>query len=408
MGEIEALMPDVSYEELREATQSDRWLQNFLTSVWEKVHGKTVLTAYPWHQAYSLIDLCNASCAFCPCTYETTGIFDITRLPRLLEVMSFARTLILTGGECTIHPQFREILQEIAKVVDKRCHLSIISNGARLNRFMDEFKALNVNFSISLNAATPETHERVMKLGPNALPGILDSIRILRGMGKYLCASLVVNQQNLHEVPAFVALCHELNVNAIYIYTLNPLTGGEATTSLEAKYMDGFAAMPPYKHPEFESLRATAAKAIAASKLPIFADPTKWSTPVEMKKFDPALLKVKGETGVKPITLTKGERLSEEMWKLDAGFLDQGNPYQRSAPFSCNLLYFSLNILHLDMSVQGCCFIHQVPGFELNGFLASENFFEMWNAPAFVELRRSLQEGPLLPICKMCTYQMSY
>jgi hypothetical protein len=106
--------------------------------------------------------------------------------------------------------------------------------------------------------------------------------------------------------------------------------------------------------------------------------------------------------------LTKGEPLSEQEARADSAALDRGNPYGRSHPFSCNLVYYSVQILDKAMTVYACCFMPRVPGFETMRFAATDDFFELWNSPALVQLRRSLQQGPLYPACKSCTYQLEY
>lgn len=405
VGVLEKQLVRASEAQVRRRYKDDPWLQNYVLNVWEKVHGRTELTTYPWHQALSLADLCNAKCEFCTYSLATSGLLHLDALPKVLKIAPYARTFIITGGEATIHPQFREIISELGKAVDPRCFLNIISNGDRIGRFKEEFAGMNIGFCVSINAGTAGTHEEVMKMGAASFQRVIDNIRWLKSINKYVSLSFVVTQQNIHEVPEFIDLCHDLQADKIYVRTMNHVQGIE---TILPNYID----LAPYHHPQFTKHRAKAIEAIGKSKIAIQSTPEQWSTPL--------LVDWKGtfdlETGAdglktsdaKGRTMTKGHALKAELLETDPGFLDIGNPYNRASPFSCNLVYYSTSILDKPMRMYPCCFMARVPGYEEMGFNSSDNFFELWNSPALIELRRSLKDGPLYPACKTCTYQLEY
>ena len=68
----------------------------------------------------------------------------------------------------------------------------------------------------------------------------------------------------------------------------------------------------------------------------------------------------------------------------------------------CKAVYYNLYINELFFKLNPCCYLYQIPGYEDIRFDGSYDFFEAWNSPAMVELRRRLNEGPLFGACKRC------
>ena len=116
------------------------------------------------------------------------------------------------------------------------------------------------------------------------------------------------------------------------------------------------------------------------------ADPAKWGTRLEIPAIDPHPVSTGANTYDKTLTVTRGNRLAEELFARDDGFADLGNPYNRSAPLVCNHVYYAINVLSQEMPIQACCFMRNVPGYEPVGLFASDNFFELWNCSALVNL----------------------
>jgi hypothetical protein len=82
------------------------------------------------------------------------------------------------------------------------------------------------------------------------------------------------------------------------------------------------------------------------------------------------------------------------------------NPYHRYAPFSCSYPWYALKILDPSQRLYPCSFIHHIKGHEDVGLQGSSDFGQLWNSPAMVHLRRTLEEGELLPECITCPSQM--
>jgi hypothetical protein len=79
---------------------------------------------------------------------------------------------------------------------------------------------------------------------------------------------MVITQQNIAEVPAFIELGNRLGVTEIWLRSLLPQSG--LIPGLN------YHELPPYLHPDFEALRRSAVDAIKASQVPVQADPSLW------------------------------------------------------------------------------------------------------------------------------------
>ena len=109
----------------------------------------------PLHLTLEIIETCNFSCDHC---YYSSSPFKKGRLEleEAKTVMrkaakSGVRVIEITGGECTIHPNFREILEFATQTFEL---VGIISNGYRLGNdsdlaaFVGGFKNLIIQISM--------------------------------------------------------------------------------------------------------------------------------------------------------------------------------------------------------------------------------------------------------------------
>jgi MoaA/NifB/PqqE/SkfB family radical SAM enzyme len=252
-------------------------LQNFSASIWEFAHGSTELTSYPWNITIPVADLCNARCTFCTSWLDGRKVLDLSQLGRFAPVLRNALFIGLVGhGEPMAHPRFDELCDRLAKMRDPLSKIYTITNGFFLEKWRGHLERINLySYSISLNAASAETHNVVMGLGPDAFPRIVNSIADLVEFGNtpnrdkvYVYITMVVTQQNIAEIPAFVELGNRLGVAGIWFRSLLP----------QANLIPGlnYHLLPPYLHPDFERLRRSAVAAIQASEVPVQADPGVW------------------------------------------------------------------------------------------------------------------------------------
>jgi hypothetical protein len=331
-------------------------------------------------------------------------------------VLRHAKLLGLAGhGEPLVHPKCEALLEKFAEILDPRCQSYIITNGVHLEKHLEALLRMNVvTFNISLNAATAATHDAVMHLGPNALESVLRAIRTLiqlRDSSRraiQVNISCVVIEPNVHEAAAFVRLGNELRVNNVYLRTLSP------TPTLAPGL--NYHQLPPSRHPDFERLRNEANTAIAESTVRVLANPETWDAPTfpapvlaQIAANPPEIIPIsramrepafKKHYQPAPVGASRGGKHADATngrWEEDGA-----NPYGRAARFHCKSVYNCLYINTFAFRITPCCYMSDVPGYESIVWNGSYDFFEAWNSPAMVELRRRLTAGPLMQPCLTC------
>ena len=78
------------------------------------------------------------------------------------------------------------------------------------------------------------------------------------------------------------------------------------------------------------------------------------------------------------------------------------NPYNRKPGYACKFVYQNFNLGEFTFVLNPCCYMYSVPGYERMVYDGVGDFFEIWNSPALVEVRRRLKDGPLFSHCMKC------
>ena len=208
-----------------------RWV-NAAVATWEMHLEREEMLSLPQYMAICPTGQCNASCGFCSVTTNRTGIIKkqlaFDALDRFLSpVFGSLRLFGLEGnGEPTLYDRFDELL---FRVTSRGAAVYLISNGERLTT--DQIALLLASptdaINFSLNAATAETHRRVMKL--KGWDTVVENIsRFVRWRGDasapLLSVSMVVTRDNAHEVQQFLHFAEwHLKVDRILIRPLSEI-----------------------------------------------------------------------------------------------------------------------------------------------------------------------------------------
>jgi sulfatase maturation enzyme AslB (radical SAM superfamily) len=417
--DIDGKVAEFSKDELESFFKIDPYFLNFIMNKWEYVTGQSEMTTYPWNIYLPISDSCNAKCVFCSAWIDGKKYLPIESLDNLAPVLKNARRLGLAGyGEPLKHPEFDSLVLKLTDTIDKRCEVYLITNGFILDKYIEKLTPIVKTFNISLNASTAETHNDVMRLGKNGFDRIIDAIKRLIFIRDFhenhieVNISMVVINQNIHEVESFIELGNKLKVNNIYLRTLTGIS-----TSREGL---NYHLLPPYLNPEFDQYREDAKNAINKSSVNVYGDPETWSTkiltqelvdkvndnPPEVVSVEDALAKRNEGDNKKNggCRLTKGE----ECTSFCSDENREENVYNRKPRFFCKAPYenFYLNQISENgyLKMTPCCYMADVPGHEKIYFDGTSDFFEVWNSPAMKKVRATLKEGPLLGPCKSCPH----
>ena len=412
-------------EEIETILAHDKLLRNLALNHWEYLHGVTHCSSYPWQVVIPISDACNASCTFCDSWLRGKRTLKMEELERFAPVLGYAAVVSLVGhGEPLIHPHFKDIAMRIKELVDPRCHAHIITNGFKLQEHLDDLLAVGVNvYNVSLNAATAETHDRVMALGETAFDKIIASLRHLRAIqesGTFfrrigITLSFVVTADNMHEIPAFIELGNELDVCHLNIRPLAPQRGLHPGLN--------YHALPPYQRSDFAEQVARARSAIAASRIPVNADIDTWSQPVfpptvelQIRENPPPVrdretLKVSYKDAWGPALDWMAEvktRGGKSTIIPDDPVDDPFRNDARKPHYQCWDVYAILHMNDFFFMLRPCCYMDVPPGYDWNKYDGTYDFMEAWNSPGMVELRRRLRDGKLFTMCTKCPEQKQY
>jgi MoaA/NifB/PqqE/SkfB family radical SAM enzyme len=194
--------------------------------------GREELLSLPQYMALCPTGQCNALCGFCSVTTSRSGIikkqlpFDaIARFTG--PVSRVIRMYGLEGnGEPTLYERFDDLAAELLR---NGATAYLITNGDRLTpASVDALVARGLDaVNFSLNAATAETHRRIMKLK--------DFDRVLGNIRRFVSArgakprpivsvSMVVTRDNVHEVVDFIRLAEQdLGVDRVLVRPLSEI-----------------------------------------------------------------------------------------------------------------------------------------------------------------------------------------
>ncbi len=185
----------------------------------------------PERQIYiELGNVCNLRCVHCYNNSGTTG-----QPPRLLtseliaSILGEARQLgfkgvVFSGGE----PLLRHDLFDLIALAQGLGLLTkVITNGTLITpKVVQRLRHLNAHIDISLEGATPSSHDRIR--GQGSFAGVLRGIECLLAAGcvGHLALSVVLNHFNQYDLPRIVELCHRYQVSRLQL--IFPVRQGRA------------------------------------------------------------------------------------------------------------------------------------------------------------------------------------
>jgi len=161
-----------------------------------------------------LTSRCDHACGFC---YKARGEHEeelsTDEIMRVLDDLADmgALYLQLTGGEATLHPDFRAIAE---KARARDFQLSLSTNGERLDQEAARWMATLpfASVQISLHAADPALHDELVGC-PGSHARVLAGARFLQAEGVVVSLVCTVTARNLDQVDDLLALGRQLGVS---------------------------------------------------------------------------------------------------------------------------------------------------------------------------------------------------
>lgn len=182
--------------------------------------------------AWELTGACNLRCTHCRASAGAPSKHELTTREALSLIDSLAPhdpLLIMTGGEPLMREDLFELLAH-AKRRGVRCVLS--TNGTMLTPSIAmRIREKGVErVSISLDGATPSTHDRIR--GGGAFDGAIEGARCVLEAGLELQINTTLTKENIHEKDAILRLAMRLGATGLHVFMLVPTGRGRREEEL--------------------------------------------------------------------------------------------------------------------------------------------------------------------------------
>jgi radical SAM protein with 4Fe4S-binding SPASM domain len=184
---------------------------------------------HPMHATLEIIETCNFTCEHCyysssPLKRGRLGLEQAIELMDLLDGRG-VRVIELTGGECTIHPNFLEIL---AYAAERFLLVAVISNGYLLGTRPElrEHVARYDNVAVQISIDGLEEHHDRWRRHKGSFAAATTAARELSRLGVPVRVASTISEQNSDEVEALFQLVKSLGVAAMAVAPVAALGRG--------------------------------------------------------------------------------------------------------------------------------------------------------------------------------------
>lgn len=188
-----------------------------------------------------ITDKCNLLCAHCFGAFGggKNNIIPLKKLNTLIDEMKRmgVETVIISGGEPTLHPDFKEICN---KIINNQFKFFISTNGMNISDYiLSLLKNDNVFLQISLEGITKTAHEGIR--GNNTFDICKENIDkiINSGFASKLVISTTVNSYNKKELSNIIDWCSSNGIKRLAFKKLL-LTGRAAENCKELLHGCGY------------------------------------------------------------------------------------------------------------------------------------------------------------------------
>lgn len=154
---------------------------------------------------------CNHKCRFCPCG-KNEILTSAASLDNLISAIQegihnhSVSSITLSGGEPTLHPNFREILDFC---LQNRLNVGVLSNGDALSnpqfatRCFGGLDGMHVSLTTAIHSCCAEVHEKVT-LVSGSFQRTINGLKNVMQLGIPVTVKQVISRWNYQELPEFI------------------------------------------------------------------------------------------------------------------------------------------------------------------------------------------------------------
>jgi MoaA/NifB/PqqE/SkfB family radical SAM enzyme len=174
-----------------------------------------------WRNELIITSRCNFNCPYCRGT-DINGEKGDMKLEDVKHVIDLwakenIQNIRFSGGEPTIHPNFKEIIKYTKDICKNIKHIAVSTNGFQPIEYYYELIKLGVNdFSISLDACCSSVGDIMAGGIDGAWKLVTSNIREISKL-TYVTVGMVFDKQNVSQMKETIEFAHDLGVADIRI-----------------------------------------------------------------------------------------------------------------------------------------------------------------------------------------------
>ncbi len=178
-----------------------------LNTISDKIHTLPIVILY-------VTEGCNLKCAMCSYRDRLSDELTIEEIEKLAGELTEIglKRIVFSGGEPLLRTDFEQICETFAKHNVKQ---TLLTNGMLLKKKIEKIAPYLDELIISIDGATPETHDAIR--GVNSLALIKEGIKHTKQIFPELNISFrtVIQKNNFREINDIVRLGLDLNINRV-------------------------------------------------------------------------------------------------------------------------------------------------------------------------------------------------
>lgn len=172
---------------------------------------------------------CNLQCRYC---YNDSNIMNYNNmtLDEINKIVEFINnnkniSLVISGGEPLLHPQFSNILDFIKK---NKYDAMIYTNGVLLSKYIKELANSNIKLFVSLDGSSEIGHDYMRGTGNyNKTISGIEELLHAGFNSKHLNFSFIINNYNIKSIENMIDLSLHYKVNKAQFVSMNPRGRGK-------------------------------------------------------------------------------------------------------------------------------------------------------------------------------------
>lgn len=188
---------------------------------------------FPLHATLEIIETCNMTCDHC--YYSSSpllkGRMSLAEAREMMDRLAAngVRVIELTGGECTIHPDFAEILDHACTTFDL---VGILTNGYRLgtNERLRELICSKNNLMVQISLDAVGARHDAFRKHPRAYEAAIKAIQHIMAAGIICRVASSIVEENLDQVAELYEVVRALGVEKHSFAAVAPHGRGCNTT----------------------------------------------------------------------------------------------------------------------------------------------------------------------------------